>query len=61
MQPIPVFLPGKSHGQRSLPGYGPQCGRGSDMTEYTQRLVLQEILKVVKREENERDQSLRST
>ena len=22
-QPIPVFLPGKSHGQRSLGGYGP--------------------------------------
>ena len=24
MQPIPVFLPGKSHGQRSLEGYTPQ-------------------------------------
>ena len=23
MQPIPVFLPGKSHGQRSLLGYRP--------------------------------------
>jgi len=23
MQPIPVFLPGKSHGQRSLVGYRP--------------------------------------
>ena len=22
-QPIPVFLPGKSHGQRSLAGYSP--------------------------------------
>ena len=22
-QPTPVFLPGKSHRQRSLPGYGP--------------------------------------
>ena len=22
-QPIPVFLPGKFHGQRSLAGYGP--------------------------------------
>ena len=22
-QPTPVFLPGKSHGQRSLPGYSP--------------------------------------
>ena len=25
-KPTPVFLPGKSHGQRSLVGYGP-CGR----------------------------------
>ena len=24
-QPIPVFLPGKSHGQRSLAGYSPWC------------------------------------
>ena len=24
-QPTPVFLPGKSHGQRSLAGYGPWC------------------------------------
>ena len=23
-QPTPVFLPGESHGQRSLAGYGPQ-------------------------------------
>ena len=23
-QPIPVFLPGESHGQRSLAGYSPQ-------------------------------------
>ena len=27
-QPTPVFLPGKSHGQRSLTGYG-QCGQKS--------------------------------
>ena len=25
MQPTPIFLPGKSHGQRSLTWYGPQC------------------------------------
>ena len=24
-QPTPVFLPGKSHGQRSLDGYSPRC------------------------------------
>ena len=28
MQPTPVFLPGKSHGQRSLAGYSPRgCRR----------------------------------
>ena len=32
-QPIPVFLPGKSHGQRSLSGYSPWACKDSDMTE----------------------------
>ena len=32
-QPTPVLLPGKSHGQRSLVGYNPQCRKESDMTE----------------------------
>ena len=27
-QPTPVFLPGESHGQRSLVGYSPQSHRG---------------------------------
>ena len=31
--PIPVFLPGKSHGQRSLVGYSPWGHEESDMTE----------------------------
>ena len=26
-QPTPVFLPGESHGQRSLAGYSPRCPR----------------------------------
>ena len=26
-QPSPIFLPGKSHGKRSLVGYSPQCHR----------------------------------
>ena len=30
-QPTPVFLPGESHGQRSLGGYSP-WGHKSDMT-----------------------------
>ena len=32
-QPAPVFLPGKSHGQRSLEGYGPWGCKESDTTE----------------------------
>ena len=28
-----VYLPGESHGQRSLAGYSPWRGKGSDMTE----------------------------
>ena len=32
-QPTPVFLPGKSHGQRSLVGYSPWYCKESDMIE----------------------------
>ena len=32
-QPTPVFLPGKSHGQRSLTGYSPKGPKDLDMTE----------------------------
>ena len=32
-QPAPVFLPGISHGQRSLVGYGPWAHKESDTTE----------------------------
>ena len=32
-QPTPVFLHGKSHGQRSLAGYSPWGCKKSDMTE----------------------------
>ena len=31
----PVFLPGESHGQRSLAGYGPWGHKESDTTEHT--------------------------
>ena len=34
-QPTPVFLPGESHGQRSLASYGLQGGKESDTTEVT--------------------------
>ena len=33
-QHILIFLPGKSHGQRSLVGYSPWGCKGSDMTEH---------------------------
>ena len=34
-KPMPVFLPGKLHGQRSLMGYNPWGSKESDMTECT--------------------------
>ena len=34
-QPTPVFLPGESHGQRSLVGYSPWVCKESDTTEAT--------------------------
>ena len=36
-QPTPVFLPGDSHGQRSLAGYSPRGPKESDTTEVTWR------------------------
>ena len=35
MQPAPVFLPGESHGQRSLVGYRAWGHKESDTTEAT--------------------------
>ena len=32
-QPTPIFLPGESHGQKSLVGYSPLDNKESDMTE----------------------------
>ena len=34
VQPTPVFLPGESHGQRSLAGYSPRGHKESDTTEW---------------------------
>ena len=39
-QPTPVFLPGKSHGQRSLTGYSPWACKESDVTERTHTSLL---------------------
>ena len=36
-QPTPIFLPGKSHGERGLAGYGPWVCKELDMTEATER------------------------
>ena len=33
-QPSPIFLPGKSHGQRSLAGYSPWGLQDLDMTKH---------------------------
>ena len=35
-QPTPVFLPGESHGQRTLAGYSTWCHKESDTTEASQ-------------------------
>ena len=39
-QPTPVFLPGKSHGQRSLAGYSPWGRKELDMTEWLKITTL---------------------
>ena len=43
-QPTPVFLPGKSHGQRSLVGDSPLGRRESDMAEHLGRHVPCSVL-----------------
>ena len=42
-QPTPVFLPGDSHGQRSLVDYSPWGCKESDMTEATAQHTLLEM------------------
>ena len=49
-QPTPIFLPGKSHGWRSLAGYSPWGPKESDMTERLHFLFfhfLQSLLNVL--------------
>ena len=43
-QPTPVFLPGVSHGQRSLAGYSPWGHKKSDTTEWLTHTPLQKEL-----------------
>ena len=40
LQPTPVFLPGESHGQRSLAGYSRWGHKESDMTEHSTRYII---------------------
>ena len=40
MQPTPVFLPGESHGQKSLAGYSPWGCKGSDTSEQLKNNML---------------------
>ena len=40
MEPTPVFLPGESHGRRSLVGYSPWGRKESDTTERFHYFVL---------------------
>ena len=39
-QPTPIFLPGESHGQRSLAGYSPWDYKESDTTERLNTTLL---------------------
>ena len=39
----PVFLPGESHGQRSLASYSPWGHKESDMIEMTEHSIAQHI------------------
>ena len=40
-QPTPVFLPGESHGQRSLTDYGPEGHKELNTTEVTEHACMQ--------------------
>ena len=52
-QPTLVFLPGESHGQRSLGGYSPWGCKEQDMTEVTWHACRQYWLKYEKKRTNE--------
>ena len=47
-QPTPVFLPGESHGQKSLTGYSPQGCKESDTTEATEDAHTHEMMVFIK-------------
>ena len=39
-QPTPVFLPGESHGQKSMVGYSPWGHKELDMTEWLTHIAV---------------------
>ena len=39
-QPTPIFVPGRSHGQKSLVGYNPKGHKKLDMTEATEHTCM---------------------
>ena len=43
-QPTPVFMPGKSHGPRSLVGYSPWGRNESDTTDFTSHFLTKEVI-----------------
>ena len=45
MQPTPVFLPGKSHGQRNLANFRPWGRKESDTTEETEHAHTKALYK----------------
>ena len=44
MEPTPVFLPGESHGPRSLAAYSPWGHKEADMTEHTCTTGIQDLI-----------------
>ena len=53
MAPTPVFLPGKSHGQRSLAGYSPWGHKESVTTERPIQHNHNKLLRLLRRNLNE--------
>ena len=49
-QHIPVFLPGESHGKKSLAGYSPKGHQESDMTEQLSMHAREKVRSVFSRE-----------
>ena len=47
-QPTALFLPGETHGQRSLAGHGPWGRRESDTTEATKHAQVEGLASVLR-------------